>query len=127
MLAADCERAWLHAGWEDAMQKWFEWLEEITKKDERKKMEEVHQQRVSQMIKSADGSAGSCTRSRSPQHGEEERRSRRKNKRMSGCWTDVKQRRKNGQSHWQCDERVQNLEDKPWKKEELNWRKPDQG
>ena len=38
-----------------------------------------------------------CVRSRSPQHGEEERRSWRKKKRMSGCWTDVKQRGKNGQ------------------------------
>ena len=35
-----------------------DWLEEVKKKDERKKMEELHQQRVSRMIKSAEGSAG---------------------------------------------------------------------
>ena len=28
MLAADCEKDWLHAGWEDTMQKWYDWLED---------------------------------------------------------------------------------------------------
>ena len=41
LLAADCENAWLHAGWEYTMQKWYDWLEEM-KKDERRKMEELH-------------------------------------------------------------------------------------
>ena len=35
MLAADCERAWIHAGWEDTMQEWYMWLEEMKKKDEK--------------------------------------------------------------------------------------------
>ena len=39
------------------MQKWHEWLKYM-KKDEQKKMEEMHQQKVEQMIKSAEGSAG---------------------------------------------------------------------
>ena len=40
LLAADCEKAWLNAGWEDTMQKTcYDWLEEMKKKDERKKME----------------------------------------------------------------------------------------
>ena len=39
------------------MPKWHYWLEEMKKKDERK-MEEVHQQKRNQMIKSAEGSAG---------------------------------------------------------------------
>ena len=58
LLAADCEKAWLHAGLEDIMQKWYDWLCEMKKKDEVTKLEEVHQRRVSQMIKSVDGSAG---------------------------------------------------------------------
>ena len=41
LLAADCEKAWLHAGLEDTMQKWCDWLGEMKKKDERKKMEEL--------------------------------------------------------------------------------------
>ena len=40
------------------MQKWYEWLEEMKKNDEKGKMEEMHQQNVAQMIESAEGSAG---------------------------------------------------------------------
>ena len=35
-----------------------EWLERLKKEDEKKKVEEMHQQKVEQMIKSAEGSAG---------------------------------------------------------------------
>ena len=40
------------------MQKWFNWLEEMKKEDEKVKMEEMHQHKVAPMIKSAEGSAG---------------------------------------------------------------------
>ena len=50
LLAADCEKAWIHTGWEDAVQKRYEWLEEMRKKE---KMEELHQHKVVQMIESA--------------------------------------------------------------------------
>ena len=40
------------------MQKWYEWLEYVKRKDEKKKMEEMHQHRVEQMIQSAEESAG---------------------------------------------------------------------
>ena len=49
LLAADCEKAWIHPGWEDTMQKSHKWLEELKKKDEEEKMEEMHQQKVAQM------------------------------------------------------------------------------
>ena len=59
LLAADCEKAWIHTGWEDTMQKRYNWLEEMQKRDENENMEELHQQRVNQVIiKSAEGSAG---------------------------------------------------------------------
>ena len=58
LLAADCEKAWIHTGWEDTMQKWYKWLEEMRKKDENENMEEMHQHRVAQVIKSAESSAG---------------------------------------------------------------------
>ena len=38
--------------------KLFQWLEELKRKDEKEKMEEMHQHKVAQMIKSAEGSAG---------------------------------------------------------------------
>ena len=31
LLAADCEKEWIHPGWEDTMQKWCEWLEKMKK------------------------------------------------------------------------------------------------
>ena len=41
------------------MQKWHEWLKYMKKKDdEKKKMEEMHQQKVEQVIQSVEGSAG---------------------------------------------------------------------
>ena len=36
----------------------YNWFEEMKKKDEKEKMEEMHQHRVAHMIKSAEGSAG---------------------------------------------------------------------
>ena len=50
LLSADCEKTWLHAGWEDTMQNWYEWRREMNKKDEAKKMEKTPE-KVSQMIK----------------------------------------------------------------------------
>ena len=35
--------------------KWYAWLEKMKKEDEKRKMEEMHQQRANQMIKSAEG------------------------------------------------------------------------
>ena len=59
LLAADSEKAWLHPEEEETktMQKWNAWLEEMKEEDEKRKMKELHQQRVAQMIKSAEGSA----------------------------------------------------------------------
>ena len=46
LLAADSEKAWLHTGWEETLQKWKNWVEEMKKKDEKEKMEEMHQHKV---------------------------------------------------------------------------------
>ena len=53
LLAADCEKAWIHTRREDIMRKCCKWLEEMKKKDEKEKMEGMHQHKVAQMIKSA--------------------------------------------------------------------------
>ena len=70
LLAADCEKAWLHPDEEEETM-----LEKMKKEDDKRKMGELHQSKGCQMIMSAEGSACSCIRSRSPQHGEEEHRS----------------------------------------------------
>ena len=58
LLAADCEKTWIHTGWEDTMHECYNRLEEMKKKDEKGKMEEIHQHKVAKMIESAEGSAG---------------------------------------------------------------------
>ena len=45
LLAEDCERAWIHPGWEDMMRKWYEWLEWKKKNDEKEQMKDMHQQK----------------------------------------------------------------------------------
>ena len=59
------KKAWLHAGWEDVMQNWYDWLCE--KKDEARKMEE-EQKKVSQMIESADGKCTASAQNREGLH-----------------------------------------------------------
>ena len=58
MLARDCEKAWTHTGWEDTVQKRYEWLEYMKKEDEKGTVEEIHQRKVEKTIKSEEGSAG---------------------------------------------------------------------
>ena len=58
------------------MQKWFDLLGEMKKKDEVKKMEEEHQRKVCQIILKVRMEAQDfCTKSPSQQRGEEECRS----------------------------------------------------
>ena len=33
LLAEDCEKAWIHTGWEDILQKWCNWFEDMKKKN----------------------------------------------------------------------------------------------
>ena len=56
LLAKDCQKAWTHPVWEDTMQKWYEWLEYMKKKDEKEKWRRCISERFEKMIKSAEGS-----------------------------------------------------------------------
>ena len=42
LLAADCQKAWLHPGCEDTIVRWHKWLFEMKKNDEEKRMEVEH-------------------------------------------------------------------------------------
>ena len=48
------------------MQKYYNCLDDMKKKDEKKTMEEMHQHKVDQMIKSAEGRAGLLHRLKKP-------------------------------------------------------------
>ena len=43
LLVADCEKVWIHTGRQDILQKWYKWLEEMKKRDDKGKMKELHQ------------------------------------------------------------------------------------
>ena len=53
LLAADCEKAWLHPEEEEHVQTLLHWFEKMKKKeDEKRKMEELYGQQVNQIMKS---------------------------------------------------------------------------
>ena len=118
-LAADCERAWIHPGWEDTMHKWYEWLwGYMKKKDEKEKMEEMHKRKVEKMNKrSAEERAGLLHKITKPtmwsgvQILEKEEEDARL---LDRC----EAKRKEWLKHWQCNEEIQSMQDKPWKNEE---------
>ena len=98
---------------------WRDWLEDMKKKDEKENMEEMHQKKVEQMIKSAEGSAGLLHKIRksTPWRGgaqilETEEEDARLLDRFEA-------KREEWSKHWQCNEEVQNMQDKPWSNEEL--------
>ena len=72
------------------------------------------------MIKSAEGSAGLLHKISKPTawwRGVQIWANEEEGARLLDCC--AAKRGKNGQKHWQCDEEVQNVEEKPWKNEEL--------
>ena len=110
----DDERRWwvteLLAGWEDTMQKWYEWLVK------RKKM---HQQKVVQMIKSAEGSAGLLHNFSKPTAWRGGAQILKKEEENVMLLDHCEAKRKEWAKHQQCYESVQNVEDKPWKNQGL--------
>ena len=119
LLAADCEKVWIHTGWEDTMQKWSYWLEDMKKKDEKEKMEEMHQKRVAQTTKSAEGSAGLLHKIMKPAAWRGETQIRKTEAEDARLLDRCAAKRKELAKHWQCDESVHKVEDKPWSNEEL--------
>ena len=79
----------------------------MKKKDEKGKMEELHQHKVAQMIKSAEGSKPAARRAGAQilKKGEEDARL------LDLC----EAKKKEWAKHSQCGEDVQNVEEKLWK------------
>ena len=108
LLVADCEKAGIHPGWEDTLQKWYEWLKKMKKEDDKRKMEELHQQKVTQMIKSAQGSAvllHTITKLTAWRGGAQILKKEEEDARLvDRCEAEMNEWAK----HWQCNEEVQN-------------------
>ena len=78
-------------------------------------MGELHQRKVKQMIKSAEGSAGLSHKITKPtawRGGAQILKEEEADARLLDC---CEAKRKEWAKHWQCDESVQNMEDKPWR------------
>ena len=99
----------LHAGWEDVMQKWYEWREYMKKKDEKKKMEEMHQRQVEQMMKSAAGSAGLLHKMSKPMLWRRGAQILEKDEEDARLLDRCEAKRKEWATHWQCAEEVQKV------------------
>ena len=95
----------------------YDWLGEMKKKDEERKLGEVHQRKIILMIKSADGSARLLHRStkHTEWRGGVQILKEEDVTPMDRC----EEKRKEWARHWQCDADVQNQENRPWENEEL--------
>ena len=89
------------------------------KEDEKKKMEEMHHQKATQVIKGAEGSAGLLHKTTKPTAWRGGAQILKKEEEDARLLDRCEAKRKAWAKHRQCDESVQNLEDKPWKYEEL--------
>ena len=82
-------------------------------------MEELHQQQLKQMIKSVEGSAGLLHKITKPtawRGGAQVLKNEEEGARLvDRCEAKAKEWEK----HWQCDESVQKMVDKLWKRKEL--------
>ena len=100
------------------MQRWYKWLEEMKKKDEKEMREEMRQLKVTQMIKSAEGSAGLLHKISKPAAWMGEAHFLVNKEEDARLLDRCEAKRKEWAKQWLCDEEVQNVEEKPWKIEE---------
>ena len=86
--------------------------------EEDEKMEETHRRKVEKMIKSAEGSAGLLHKITKPtmwRRGVQILKKEEDARLLDRCEAE----RKEWAKHLQCDEEMQNMENKPWRNEEL--------
>ena len=88
------------------MQKWYGLLEHMKKKDDKVKMEDVHQHQVAQMIKSAEESAGLLHKISKPTAWREAARILVNEEEDARLLDRCEAKRKEWAKHWQCDEEV---------------------
>ena len=83
-------------------------------------MEEMHQRKVEKMIKSAEGSVGLLHKSTKPTMWRRGVQILEKKKEEDARLQDrCEAKRKEWSKHWQFNEEIQSMRDKPWRNEEL--------
>ena len=84
-------------------------------------VEEMHQRKVEKMIKSAEGSVGLLQKITKPTMWRRggvqilERKREEEARLLGRC----EAKRKEWSKHWQCNEEIQTMQNKPWRNEEL--------
>ena len=89
LLAKDCEKTWIYTRWEDAIQKWNEWLEHMKKKDEKEKWRRCICDRWRRCFRVQKGVL------------------------------DIFKNHKSNDVEVKCDGEIQNVQNKLWRNEEL--------
>ena len=84
---------------------------EVEKKDERRNVQKLHQQRVNQMINSAEGSAGFLLKTTKPAAWRGGAHILEKEEENVRLLDRCEAKRKDCAKHWQCDESVQYLQE----------------
>ena len=87
----------------------------MKKEDEKRKIEDLHQQRVKQMIKSAEGIAGLLHKITKPAAWRGGAQILKKEEEDARLLDRCETKRRECAKHRQCGESVQNMDDKPWK------------
>ena len=103
LLAGDCKNAWFHPECEDTMRRWYNWLNEMKKKDEEKRIEAEHQKLVSRMIASADGGASLLHKITKPITWREKMQILKEEEEDATS----EEKRKKWAKHWHCGAKVQ--------------------
>ena len=101
------------------MQRWYNWLVEMKKKGEEKKIQEEHQKLVSRMIASAEGTTGLLHKITKPtawRGGVQILEEEQEDTKPLARWEE---KRKEWAKHWQCGTEMQDLKDKPWRNVDL--------
>ena len=96
------------------MTRWCNWLCEMKKKDEEKRMELEHQKLVSSMIKSAEGGTGLLHNITKPTAGRGGVQILKEEEEDAKPFARCEEKRKEWAKHWQCDTKVRDLKDMPW-------------
>ena len=91
----------------------------MKKKDEKEKMEEMHQHKVAQMIKGAEGSAGLLHKIFKPTAWRGGMQILVKEEEDARLLDRCEAKRKEWAKHWLRDEEVHNVEEKQWSNKEL--------
>ena len=113
-------KAWLYSAWEDTARRWHNVGRYEMKKDEERRMEVRQQKLVSRLGRSAEGGTGLLHKITKPTARRGGVQILKKEKEDAKPLAKCEEKVKDWAGHWQCDTKVPDLQDKPWRNAVLN-------